>query len=149
MWEMNEITGIEYKKDYVFHVVFDNGSSGDIDFSPYLSKGKIFEPLKDLAYFQQAFIDAGTIAWSNGADVAPETLYQKVAAKSDKLVKASSIVFRQSMPWITRSSFDFAQDSSRSMTKSSIYDTLFHSFGISMVHSTRGYDLPAPMFSWQ
>lgn len=85
MWDMNEITGIEYKKDYTFHVVFDDGSSGDLDFSSYLGKGPIFEPLRDLSFFQQAFIDAGTIAWPNGADVAPETLYQKIAAKSDKV----------------------------------------------------------------
>lgn len=60
MWNMNDITRIEYQKDSIFHIIFDDGSEGDIDFSQYLGKGPIFEPLKDLSFFQQAFIKAGT-----------------------------------------------------------------------------------------
>lgn len=78
MWELNEVASIEYRQGHVYHVVFDNGLEGDVDFSEYIGRGPIFEPLGDLAFFRQARIEGGTIAWPNGADIAPEMLYEKV-----------------------------------------------------------------------
>ena len=49
-----------------------------------MARGPLFEPLKDLAYFQRFFLESGTVAWPNGADIAPETLYE--AAKSVEAV---------------------------------------------------------------
>jgi len=34
MWDMNDVKLIEYKCDYIFHIIFDNDVSGDIDFLP-------------------------------------------------------------------------------------------------------------------
>lgn len=44
MWNMNDLIKIDYKHDYVFNVEFDNGVSGDIDFSEYPEKGPVFAP---------------------------------------------------------------------------------------------------------
>ena len=76
---MNDVIKITYKKDYVFRVEFNDGVAGDIDFREYIDKGPVFEPLKAKKFFKMAVIEGGTITWPNGADIAPETLYEKIA----------------------------------------------------------------------
>lgn len=69
----------EYRGGLKICVTFNDGVEDTIDFSEWLG-GPVFEPLKDLGYFQRFFIDGGTVAWPNGADIAPETLYERARA---------------------------------------------------------------------
>lgn len=48
----------------------------------YPDEGPVFEPVRDPAFFERFFIEAGTIVWPNGADIAPETRYER-AKSSD------------------------------------------------------------------
>jgi hypothetical protein len=69
----------EYRGGYRIHVTFSDNSEKTIDFAPWLD-GPVFEPLKAPHYFRRFFRDGGTVAWPNGADIAPETLYEYDAA---------------------------------------------------------------------
>ena len=64
-----------YDGGFRIHLTFNDNLEGTLDFQSWL-EGPVFEPLKDRYYFQQFFIDGGTIVWPNGADIAPETLYE-------------------------------------------------------------------------
>ena len=66
----------EYAGDHKIRLVFHDGSEGIVDFGGWLD-GPVFEPLREPTYFKRFFIDGGTITWPNGADIAPETLYEK------------------------------------------------------------------------
>ena len=79
MWNLNHVVHIEHRGDYRYFVAFDDGCSGEIDFSCYLNCGPVFQPLRDKVFFASAKVEGGTISWPNGADIAPETLYAKVA----------------------------------------------------------------------
>ncbi len=65
----------KYRGGYRIRVTFNDNSEKTIDFRQWLD-GPIFEPLKDPEYFRRFFIDGGTVVWPNGADIAPETLYE-------------------------------------------------------------------------
>jgi len=70
----------EYRGGYRIHLTFNDNSEKTIDFRQWLD-GPVFEPLKDPDYFQRFFLDGGTVVWPNGADIAPETLYESREAE--------------------------------------------------------------------
>jgi hypothetical protein len=40
--------------------------------------GTVFEPLRDPAVFAQARVVLGAIQWPNGADIAPDAMYDAI-----------------------------------------------------------------------
>lgn len=67
----------KYVNNYIIWLRFNNGAVGEIDLKKELT-GEIFGPLKELAKFQKFRVDPDikTVVWENGADLAPEFLYE-------------------------------------------------------------------------
>lgn len=64
---------------YRLRVTFDDGTEGVVDIEGRLW-GPMCESLRDPEVFARARVDpdSGTLAWPNGADIAPETLHDEV-----------------------------------------------------------------------
>jgi hypothetical protein len=79
---ISRVTGAEAGENWMIHLVFVDGTEGDVDLSRELD-GEIFEPLRDPAYFRRFHVDPDlhTLVWPNGADFAPEFLYEKVKVR--------------------------------------------------------------------
>jgi hypothetical protein len=73
------VVSAEYRGEFRIWLTFTDGVCGTVDFSDWLD-GPVFEPLKDPAYFARFLLDGGTVAWPNGADIAPETLHDRARA---------------------------------------------------------------------
>lgn len=78
MGTLPQVVSATYQGGYRVHLVFNDDSEKTVDFGPWLA-GPVFAPLKDPAYFRRFFLEAGTVGWPNGADIAPETLYSAQA----------------------------------------------------------------------
>ena len=64
---------VEPGKNYRARITFANGFSAETDLRSAL-RGPAFQPLLDESAFRQIRVEYDTIAWPNGADLAPETL---------------------------------------------------------------------------
>jgi hypothetical protein len=78
MWDMNEVVEARWVDGSTLFIRFDDGTAGHVDLSGYRGSGTIFEPLRDLGFFKRFDIEGGALVWPNGADIAPERLYELV-----------------------------------------------------------------------
>ena len=74
-----EVVEAEYRHEFIIHLRFADGTEGEVDLSNELY-GEAFEPLRDPAFFRAFTVhpEFHTLCWPNGADLAPEFLYEKV-----------------------------------------------------------------------
>ena len=75
---MYRVVSVVPLSDFQLRVQFDDGTQGIASLQDRLF-GPVFEPLKNLAFFQKVRIDEfGVICWPNGADLAPDALYAQL-----------------------------------------------------------------------
>lgn len=70
------VSAVQVIGDHRLRLTFEDGVTGEVAFEGREWRD-VFEPLADQAFFAQVRVDPelGTIAWPNGADMAPEPLY--------------------------------------------------------------------------
>ena len=76
---MIKVISVKPLNNYYLELCFNNNEVRRFDVKPYLDKG-IFTELKNEDYFMQVAIQFDSIAWKNGQDFSPETLYQRSVA---------------------------------------------------------------------
>ena len=76
---MPRLLEARYVRDFVVWLRFSDGAQGEVDLAGELD-GPVFEPLRDPTYFRQFILhpELHTIVWPNGADLAPEFLYERI-----------------------------------------------------------------------
>ena len=74
---MLHVVDLKVLQGYRIWLRFSDGAEGEVDLAGEL-EGPIFEPLRDATYFRRFTLNPSlhTIAWPNGADLAPEFLYK-------------------------------------------------------------------------
>lgn len=71
---MLRVIDVDYIKDYELLVTFNDSSRKRVDLRPFLV-GEVFGELLDKDKFVQYGLTRNTIEWANGADLAPEFLF--------------------------------------------------------------------------
>jgi hypothetical protein len=78
-WRVASVTALP---GACLRVTFVDGTVGEVQMKMFLSNpsidGTIFEPLRDPAIFAQAQVVLGAVQWPNGADLAPDAMYDAI-----------------------------------------------------------------------
>ncbi len=78
-WRVTLVTALPEAQ---LEVTFVDDTSGKVDMRAFLSSSKIdgtvFEPLREPAVFAEARVVMGAVQWPNGADLAPDAMYDSI-----------------------------------------------------------------------
>lgn len=78
-WRLKSVTALPGAR---LRVTFVDGTAGEVDMRHLLRSRKIvgtlFEPLRDPAVFAQVRVVLGAVQWPNGADLAPDAMYDEI-----------------------------------------------------------------------
>ena len=76
------VASVSPMPDLLLRVAFTDGTTGDVDLRTFLSgpqaKGTLFELLRDPNVFAQVGVVMGAVQWANGADLAPDAMYDAI-----------------------------------------------------------------------
>lgn len=78
-WRLTSVAALPEAR---LRVTFVDGTTGEVNMRAFLNdpklNGTVFEPLRDPAFFVQAQVVLGAVQWPNGADLAPDAMYDRI-----------------------------------------------------------------------
>ncbi len=81
------VARVEAQPGFRLRVRFVDGTTGGVAMAGFLASpavvGTVFEPLRDPAIFAGAACVGGAVNWPNGADLAPDAMYDAVRAHGE------------------------------------------------------------------
>ena len=76
------VVSVSPMPDLLLRVTFVDGTTGEVDLLNFLkgpqAKGTVFEPLHDPSVFARVGVVMGAVQWANGADLAPDAMYDAI-----------------------------------------------------------------------
>lgn len=78
-----DITAVEVVRHGVLRLTFADGLSGEVEVLDRM-RGPVFEGARNPDGFARVKVDSetGTVVWPGGADLAPDTLYERIRSGS-------------------------------------------------------------------
>ena len=78
-WRLTTVSALPEAR---LRATFVDGTAGEVHMHSFLSNpkvdGTVFESLRDPAIFAQARVVLGSVQWPNGADLAPDAMYDAI-----------------------------------------------------------------------
>lgn len=85
------VVTVEPLREMDLRVNFLDGTSGEVRLRRFLESarvtGTVFEALRDPAVFRQVHVELGAVTWPNGADLAPDAMYDAIRAQGHWVVE--------------------------------------------------------------
>ena len=79
------VASVEVLPQARLRVSFVDGTVGQVEMQAFLQGsevvGTVFEPLRDPGFFAQGAVVSGAVQWPNGADLAPDAMYDAIRAQ--------------------------------------------------------------------
>lgn len=76
------VVSVKVLPERCLSVAFVDGAAGEVDMRGFLAdprtEATVFEPLRDLEVFAQVEVVMGAVQWPNGADLAPDAMYDAI-----------------------------------------------------------------------
>jgi len=76
------VVTVEALTDHRLRAEFVDGTTGEVHLDGFLADpkvaGTVFEPLRESAFFARAAVIMGAVQWPNGADLAPDAMYDAI-----------------------------------------------------------------------